>query len=98
VTPYISELQRAIRNLHGCESKHVESVSVTETFQGRVLWKGKVEVFELSGHPQAKRAYAWAYVDENKQSQYVTVLHVPPVDSPQRAVKAMIATRMKAAR
>jgi len=49
-----------------------------------------VEVFDLIDHPKAKRAYAWIYEDHD-QNKTVTVLHVPPVDSPQSAVKVAIA-------
>ena len=55
---YIEELREVIRHLHGVESKHVESVPVKETFQGKTVWEGVVEVFELYGHPMAGRAYA----------------------------------------
>ncbi len=57
---YIQELQDVIRRLHGAEAKHIESVPVKETFQGKTVWEGIVEVFELRGHPEAYRAYAWA--------------------------------------
>lgn len=92
---HISELQKAIRNLHGCDSEHVKSVHVKEEFQGQVLWDGKVELFKLIDHKTAKEAYAWAYLDAKQQAQYVTVLHVGPIDSPEKAVKAMIAARFK---
>ena len=45
--------------MHGCESLHVESVAVKEVFEGQTAWETKVEVFDLIGHRQAKRAYAW---------------------------------------
>jgi hypothetical protein len=34
---------------------------VHETFQGQTVWAGEVEVFDLVGHPKAKRCYAWAH-------------------------------------
>jgi hypothetical protein len=87
---YISHLQRAIRATHGCDSKHVETVPVVETFNGKVAWQGNVEVFELIGHPKAKRGYAWSYNLESG-SRTVAVLELPPVISPQTAVKIAIA-------
>lgn len=86
---YISELRAAIRQLHGCQAYHAETVSVTESFQGEVVWQGEVEVFNLRGHPKAERAYAWAH-DTDNGKRYVAVLKLPPVDSPQSAVKAAI--------
>jgi hypothetical protein len=65
---------------------------VHETFNGRIAWQGTVEVFNLIGHPKAHRAYAWTYQDHD-QNKTVTVLHIPPVDSPQSAVKVAIAAK-----
>jgi hypothetical protein len=39
--------------MHGCESRHVESVPVVEKFEGKVAWVGMVEVFDLIGHSKA---------------------------------------------
>jgi hypothetical protein len=61
-------------------------------FGQSVAWEGVVEVFNLTGHPKAKRCYAWSY-QGNKEEQFVTVLEIPPVVSPQTAVRASIAAR-----
>ena len=92
MTNYIEELQDVIRRLHGVESSHIETVPVKEEFGGQIVWDGKVEVFKLHGHPKANKAYAWAHDTDNPQStrRHVTVLHIPPVTSPQLAVKAAI--------
>lgn len=91
---YIDELQNAILNLHGCEADHVETVPVTETFQDQIVWEGEVEVFNIRGHPKAKRAYAWAHKTD-KGERFVTVLELPPVDSAQSAVRAAIVQEMR---
>ncbi|HEX7999113.1 MAG TPA: hypothetical protein VF528_12050 [Pyrinomonadaceae bacterium] len=91
---YIDELQKAIRKLHGCEADHVETVPVNETFQGRPVWQGEVEVFNLRGHPKATRAYAWSHKTD-KGERFVAVLELPPVDSAQTAVKAAIVEEAK---
>jgi len=90
----ITELKDAIRATHGCESLHVESVPVKEVFEGQAAWEGKVEVFDLVGHRQAKRAYALSYRDGN-QNKVVAVLEIPPVDSPESAVKAALASKAR---
>jgi IS1 family transposase len=36
-TTYFEELREVIRRLHGVDSRHIESVPVTETFQGRTV-------------------------------------------------------------
>ena len=83
-------LRGAIRHMHGCNSTWVESVPIHETFQGRTVWDGTVEVFALSGHPSATRCYAGTYKQEDGSVRYLAVLHSPPVDSPLAAVRAMI--------
>jgi hypothetical protein len=88
----IALLKKAIFETHGCESLHVKSEPVVELFEGKVAWKGTVEVFDLIGHPEAKRAYAWTYRDGD-QNKTVAVLELPPVDSPQSAVKVAIAAK-----
>ena len=87
---YIEQLRETIRRLHGAESTHVESVPVKEVFQGQTVWEGIVEVFDLKGHPKASRAYAWTHDAEGGKKCDVTVLHVPPIDSPLKAVQAAI--------
>jgi hypothetical protein len=89
---YISELREVIRRLHGVDSRHIESVPVTETYQGRTVWEGIVEVFELRGHPKAQKVYAWAHDTDHPtiQKRHVTVLHIAPVTSPLLAVRAAI--------
>ena len=86
-----TELKRAIRDLHGCESSWVESVAVREMFGQDVVWEGVVEVFDLVGHPTAERCYAWSHtIDDSEKRRYVAVLHEGAVDSPQAAVRAAI--------
>ncbi len=87
----------AIRHLHGCEAKHVETVKVCEKHEGRVIWDGEVEVFDLIGHPKAKRAYAWSHARTGVKRRFVAVLHDPPVNSPVAAVRASIVAEVKAA-
>jgi hypothetical protein len=89
---HIQELRDVIHHLHGAKAKHMESVPVTETFQGQTVWDGIVEVFHLNGHPKTDRVYAWIHAtdDPAKPKRHVTVLHIPPVVSPQTAVQAAI--------
>ena len=86
----IVELQGAILKLHGAHATHVESVPVREMFQGQVVWDGTVEVFGLTGHATASRAYAWSHEADSGGRRFVAVLHAPPVDSPLKAVRAAL--------
>jgi hypothetical protein len=89
---YIEELRDVIRRLHSAESKHVESVPVKETFQGKTVWEGIVEVFELVGYPKAPIVYAWSRETDDPKlpRRHVTVVHIHPVTSPILAVRAAI--------
>ena len=90
----IELLQKAIRETNGCESRWEASVRVEETFEGKTAWTGIVEIFSLVDHPKAKYAYAWSYRDGN-QDRTTVVLKIPPVDSPQTAVKVAIAAKAR---
>lgn len=99
MSDYIAEIQSVFLKLHGCEASYVESVPVVEEYQGKTIWQGDVEVFDLTGHPKATRGYAWGYTTtESGGWRYFTVLELPPVDSPQTAVKIAIASEIKNAR
>jgi hypothetical protein len=94
---HIQELRNVIHHLHGAKAKHLESVAVTETFRGQTVWNGIVEVFQLEGHPKTNKAYAWIHEtgDPSHPKRHVTVLHIPPVVSPQTAVRAAIVQEFK---
>ncbi|HVM60570.1 MAG TPA: hypothetical protein VMV72_06850 [Verrucomicrobiae bacterium] len=94
---YLETLQEAIRQRHHCAAKHSYSMPVKEVFQGKPIWEGMVEVFDLAGHPKAKQAYAWgrATRDTGDEVRIVTVLGVPPVDSPRKAVQMSILSDTK---
>ena len=94
---YIEELRDVIRRLHGVESRHVGSVPVKETFQGRTVWDGCVEVFELIGHPTASKLYAWSHATGNTDNpkRHVAALHSDLITSPLLAVRAAIIQEFK---
>ena len=77
----------AIRHLHGCDGRWVESVPVHETHEGKTVWDGEVQVFDLVGHPKAKRAYAWSHATEGTRRRFHVVLGLPPVNGPAEAVR-----------
>jgi hypothetical protein len=95
---YIERLKQVIFHLHKADSRHLESVPVEEVFRGKIAWSGVVEVFALTGHPKANRAYAWSHRAgaDDSDERFVTVLELPPVTSPQTAVKIAIASKAKA--
>ncbi len=50
-----------IARLHGCDSTHAESVPAQEVFMGHSPRDGVLEIFDLIGHPKAKRSHEWTY-------------------------------------
>lgn len=82
-----------IRHLHHCDSTHLETVPVHETFNGQTVWQGDVEVFGVK-HPKTDRCYAWA----TDTGDFTAVLGIPPATSPENAVKASIVAGGKRAR
>jgi hypothetical protein len=83
----INRLRDAVQAAHHCMAAHVQSVPVIEKPGDQPLWQGVVEVFNLFGHPQAKRCYAW-FADKD-EGPTTMVLEIPPVDSPRAAVKSV---------
>ncbi len=81
---YIQMLRDTIKAKHGCVSRYSETIAVKEELDGKTIWEGKVEVFDLAGHPKAAQAYAWGYDDHDGRKQYVTVLKATPIDSAAR--------------
>ena len=78
---YLARLQVAVQQLHNCGATWRESVHVREVFRGETLLDGEIEVFDLTGHPKARRCYGWSHPDglDNKTERFVTVLEIPPV-------------------
>jgi len=91
----VARLVRAFRDLHAAEATHIGSVHVVETFRGETAWEGDVELFELAGHPKATHGYAWSHETDTGGRKYIAVLRVPPVSSPETAVRAVIANEAR---
>jgi hypothetical protein len=68
-----------------------------KVFCGKTVWQGDVEVFDLAGHPKAKRAYAWSHLDgaKDERTRFVAVLEIPPVVSAETAVRVQIVKDVK---
>lgn len=74
--------------MHNCGALWREALPFHEVFKGETVWQGDVEVFDLNGHPKAKRADAWSHLDGTKDewTRFVAVLEIPPVVSAETAV------------
>jgi hypothetical protein len=85
------DLKRIVEQLHGCPASLTENVAVIEKFGEKTVWAGMVSVFILTGHPQATKCYAWSSpIEGSTKRRYYAILHIPPIDSPEKAVRASI--------
>jgi len=82
-----------IQHLHKANAKHVGTEQVRESFRGRTVWEGEVEVFDLTGI-KAPRCYAWSYQDDSGE-KIATVLEMPPVRTALDAVRVHIVGEAK---
>jgi hypothetical protein len=85
----ILELRKAIHDLHGLDTEHVESVHVSETFEDKT-WRGTVEVFRACGQPYDEHVYAWSHSTPHGQKYHVAVLGVLPIKTPNDAVRLAV--------
>jgi hypothetical protein len=84
-------LQMAIERFYKCEAAHCKTVIVDEKFQGKCIWRGAVEVYEVTGCPGASRCFAWMEEESGKSGRPVALLNKWPVISPETAVRTAIA-------
>jgi hypothetical protein len=94
VTERIANIQKAVEKAAECSATHLESSAVVEGFREQTIWEGVVEIFALEGHAKAKRAYGWQ-TGHGADVQFTAVLEIPPVDSPNTAVRAAIASKAR---
>jgi len=87
----LKDLQKAVEGLHNCSAIFKESVPVKDEFDGRTTWEGIVHVFYLIDHPESTKCYAWSSpIEGSEKRKFYAVLHIPPVYSPERAIRASI--------
>lgn len=92
----IDQLKRAVETEYGCTATVFQSMPIKKTFGDKILWEGVVYIFSLTGHPTAKRAYAWSSPTEgNHKRRFCTALHCPQVTSPVEAVRAAILAKSR---
>ena len=91
----ISDLKQAIESLRGCTASYSETVDVIEKHEDMTVWEGTVHVFDID-HPDSDTGYAWSSpIEGSSKRKFYAVLHIPPVDSPEAAVRAAIVQEHK---
>jgi hypothetical protein len=94
---YLERVKLAVEHLHNCRAIHPSTVPVHEVFRGKTVWHGDVEVFDLTGHSKAKRAYGWSHKEgrDDTGERFLAVLEIPPVESAVTAVRFQIVKDVK---
>ena len=86
----ISDLKQAIESLHECTASYSETADVIEKHEGAIVWEGTIHIFGVD-HPDTDTCYAWSSpIEGSSKRKFYAVLHIPPVDSPEAAVRASI--------
>jgi hypothetical protein len=91
---YIERLERAIHDRHGAVAIHLGTEAIVDTVRGQAVWEGKVEVFSITGHPEARICYAWSYQD-GPVERFAVILGIPPIRTELDAVRAFVAAQVK---
>ena len=75
-----------------CRIEALSSVPSQRGISGETVWEGVVEVFDLIGHPKARRHMRGHMIQMTPKhpKRHVTVLHIPPVTSPVTGGRAAI--------
>lgn len=88
----IENIKAAVEKRIGGIARHVRSTPVT--LKEPVTWEGIVETFDLDLNPKVKRAYGLMY-REGDQMRYETIPGTDEINSPEVAVRELIASQIK---
>jgi hypothetical protein len=91
------QLQVAIERLHGGKCRYVETVQVTDEWEGKPIWSQAVHVFALEGNPTATHAFVWAEPvgGVGPKQRFTAILQQGPIKSSLDAVRASIIEAVK---
>ena len=85
------EMRRAVESLYRCRATLVQSLPVRDKLRGKIAWEGVVHVFDIEGHPEAKRAYAWSSpIEGSDKRRIVAVLQLGLIKAPIDALRTAI--------
>ena len=85
------DIRISVEDTAGFAARHLYSAPVVETFNGKTVWEGQVEVYRVSSQP-VSTAYGWAVDDGTGKPQVVAVLGKAPINGPLDAVRAWLAS------
>jgi hypothetical protein len=95
----VEQVRQTVERTHGGKATLVESVSASETIEGKPVWEAVVHVFDLEHCPTATRAYAWSEsVPGSSKRRFFSALHLGTIDSPAAAVRSVVAEEHRSRR
>jgi len=84
-------LKQAPERMHYCQAPFLEDVLVVQKFGAKIIWQGVGGFFLIKIYLQADKCYAWSSsIKGSTKRRYYAVLHIPPIDSTQKAVRTSI--------
>lgn len=92
------DLQRHVERMLSCKiMEYVGERAVDETFNGAPVWRGIVHEFRIGGHADTDTCYAWSSpIEGSERRKFYAVLKIPPINTPQDAIRAAIVADHKA--
>ena len=86
-----NECRIAINQTHGLESGKLVDVLPVEVRRARgESWRGQVRIFEVRGHPTAKRCFVWPQVMDDTTTVIHAVLEKAPIATAAQAVRSRL--------
>jgi hypothetical protein len=88
----LDDLRAAVEKTLAVTATHLGEHAIIEKFGDKTVWQGVVHIFKISGNPLTDTCYAWSSpIEKSTKRRYYAVLKIPPIDSPEKAVRASIA-------
>ena len=85
------ECRIAINQTHGVELGKLVEVLPVEVRRARgVPWRGHVHVFEVRGHPTARRCFVWPQAEDDMTTVIHVVLEKAPIATAKQAVRSRL--------
>jgi hypothetical protein len=89
----LSELCMAIRQVLDADAQPAGVVELRLRCRNGKDWHGSVHVFDISGHPRARRCYAWPEALDAMSTIVRVVPHAGRITSPEQAVRSILNRR-----
>lgn len=82
IVPELQDIKGTIERLYNCKASY---------FEDKTVWSGIVHVFKIESNPKTDTCYAWSFpIEGSTKRRYYAVLKIPPIDLPEKAVRASI--------